>query len=318
MMTIAETAAWFEPRDGYLLLTHRRPDGDTVGCAGALAQGLREFGKTAYVLHNPDITQRYLRFVKDYQAPDGYMPEHVVVLDTASPDLFPKNGNGYTDAVSLCIDHHASNTLYAKHTCLGKEYASCGEIIYEILTALAGGISAKSAEHLYAAVSTDTGCFAYANTTANTLRVASLLIEAGAPHRELNKLLFRTKTRGRMKIEGAIYSGIEFYFGGAVAISTITRDMMESASASEDDVDDIASLPGSIEGVKAGITLREVTSPNDCKVSVRTSPSVDAHAICERFGGGGHAMAAGFTINKTIPELKEALLEALNDFFPPA
>jgi len=316
MMTIAETAAWLKSRDGYLLLTHCRPDGDTVGCAGALAQGLREFGKTAYILHNPEITQRYLRFMKDYLAPEGYKPVHVIVLDTASTDLFTKNCGEYIDSVSLCIDHHVSNTLYAEHTCLGWEYASCGEIIYEILSALTGSISAKSAENLYAAVSTDTGCFAYGNTTANTLRVASLLIEAGAPHKELNKLLFRTKTRGRMKIEGSIYSGIEFYFGDAVAISTITREMMKSANANEDDVDDIASLPGSIEGVRAGITLREMKSPNDCKVSVRTSPAVDAHAICARFGGGGHSMAAGFTINKTLPEVKEALLETLNDFFP--
>ena len=101
-----------------------------------------------------------------------------------------------------------------------------------------------------------------------------------------------------------------------MAISTITRDMMKSAGASEDDVDDIASLPGAVEGVRAGITIRELTSPQDCKVSVRTEPSVDANAICKRFGGGGHAMAAGFTINKTVPEVKAALLEALGTDSP--
>ena len=314
MLTIAETAAWLKARNGYLILTHRRPDGDTIGCAGALAQGLQESGKTAYVLYNPEITPRYLRFVSDYLPPDGYKPEHVVVVDTASCDIIQKNAAKYMGDVSLCIDHHPSNTLYAKHICLEGAYASCGEIIYEVLVALSGSISAKSAERLYAAVSTDTGCFAYGNTTANTLHTASLLIEAGAPHRELNKILFRTKTRSRVQIEGAIYSGFEFYFDGAVAISTITREMMESAGAGEDDVDDIASLPGSVEGVRAGITIREMNSPDDCKVSVRTSPSVNANAICDRFGGGGHSMAAGFTLNKSVSEIKEALLETLRDF----
>jgi len=317
-MTVAETAAWLRERDNYLILTHRRPDGDTVGCAGALAQGLRESGKAAYVLQNPEITPRYLRFVEDYHAPPGYRPEHVIAVDTASYEIFPKNGDEYKGAVSLCIDHHQSNALYAERSCIGGAYASCGEIIYEILTALSGGVSAKSAGQLYAAVSTDTGCFAFANTTANTLRVASLLIEAGAPHRELNRLLFRTKTHSRIKIEGAIYSGLEFHFGEAVAISTITRALMESAGADEDDVDDIASLPGSVEGVKAGITIREMPSPQTCKVSVRTTPSVDAHAICKHFGGGGHKMAAGFTQNKTIQEVKEELLEMLKQFFPGA
>ena len=316
MMTIAETASWLKERDGYLILTHRRPDGDTVGCAGALAQGLRESGKTAYVLYNPEITPRYLRFINDYRPPDGYEPEHVIAIDMASIELFPKNGNGYKNSVTLCIDHHPSNTLYAKHTCLGETYASCGEVVYEILIAMSGEISGKSAEHLYAAISTDTGCFVFANTTANTLRVASDLIEAGAPYRELNRVLFRTKTRNRIKIEGAVYSGLEFYFDGLVAISAITREMMESANATEDDVDDIASLPGAIEGVLAGITIREMASDNECKISVRTTPLVDAHAICEHFGGGGHAMAAGCMLNKPIQEVKEALLAVLEAHMP--
>jgi phosphoesterase RecJ-like protein len=313
-MTITETADWLRARDSYLILTHRRPDGDTIGCAGALAQGLRESGKTAYVLYNPEVTPRYLRFVKDYFAPDEFEPEYIIAVDTASGELLPKNGGKYKDAVSLCIDHHPSNTLYAGHTCLDGAYASCGELIYEILIALSGNISVKSAEHLYVALTTDTGCFAFANTTAYTLRVASLLIEAGAPHRELNRLLFRTKTRSRIRIEGAIFSGLEFYFDGAVAVSTITRDMIESSGANEDDLDDIASLPGVVDGVRVGITVREMTSPGNCKVSVRTSPSVNASAICGRFGGGGHSMAAGYTLEKPISEVKSELLAVLDDF----
>ena len=314
-MTIAETSEWLKKHDNFLIIMHRRPDGDTIGCAGALAQGLRETGKTVYILPNPETTQRYARFIDDYLAPDKYDPEIVIAIDIASYDLFPKNGNNYIGKVTLCIDHHPSNTYYAKFTCIDGSCASCGEIIYDLLISIAGKISPKSAEGLYVALSTDTGCFAFANTTANTLRIASLLVDAGAPQRELNRLLFRTKTRSRIKIEGLIYSGLEFYFNGAVAISTITRGMMGTANASEDDVDDIASIPGSIDGVLAGITLRELTSIRDCKVSVRTGPSVNAHLICAHFGGGGHPMAAGFTYSGTIAELKKELLELLKDFF---
>jgi len=316
MLTISETADWLKARDNFLILTHRRPDGDTVGCAGALAQGLRETGKTAYVLFNPEITPRYARFVEEYWAPDGYKPEHVIVVDTASYDLFPKNGGEYIGSVSLSIDHHPSNTYFAELNCIDGTTAACGEVIYEILIALSGSISVVSAECLYAAVATDSGCFAYANTTANTLRVASLLVEAGASNRKLNRLLFRTKTRNRIAIEGMISSGLEFHYNGQVAIATITREMMESVNAEEDDVDDIASIPGIVKGVRAGITIREMTSTNDCKVSVRTSPQVDAHAISERFGGGGHQMASGFSMDKSALEIKEALLEALKDFLP--
>ena len=316
MLTIAETVDWLRSRDNFLILTHRRPDGDTVGCAGALAQGLRENGKEAYVLPNPEITPRYLRFVGEYAAPDSYQPEFIITIDTASCELFPKNGAKYFDAVSLCIDHHSSNTFYAEYSFIDGSYAACGEIIYEILLLLNGNISARIAEQLYTALSTDTGCFAFANTTANTLRVASLLVEAGAPQKELNRLLFRTKTRSRIQIEGMIFSGLEFHFEGAVAISTITRSMLEESAATEDDIDDIASIPGSIEGVLAGITIRELSGKRDCKVSVRTGPTVNAHDICARFGGGGHPMAAGFTLESSVSEIKEALLKVLPELLP--
>ena len=315
-LSTIETAGWLKERDDFLIITHRRPDGDTIGCAGALAQGLREIGKTAYVLYNRETTPRYLRFVEEYWAPDSFTAAHIIAIDTASYDLFPASGEDYIGSISLGIDHHPSNTFYAQLTCLNEDDASCGETIYDILIAIAGKISAKTAECLYVALATDTGCFAFANTTADTLRVASLLIGAGAPHRELNRLLFRTRSRSRIKIEGFIYSGIEFHFNGSVAISTITRAMMESAGADEDDVDDIASIPGSIEGVLAGITIRELTSEQDCKVSVRTSPSVNAHSICARFGGGGHPMAAGFSLENPVAEIKEALLAVMGDYLP--
>ena len=314
-ISVEETAAWLKERDNYLIITHRRPDGDTVGCAGALAQGLRELGKTAYVLSNPEITPRYSRFIQGYLATASYKAENIISVDTASTDLFPKNGKEYCNAVSLSIDHHPSNSLFAESTCLDETTASCGEIIFEILIALSGSISPRSAECLYTALTTDTGCFVFANTTANTLRIASLLIKAGAPHKHLNRLLFRTKTRSRVKIESMIYAGLEFHYDGEVAISTITREMMESANADEDDLDDISSMPGSIKGVHAGITIRELTS-NECKISVRTSPLVNAHAISERFDGGGHPMAAGFTLEKSVPEVKKAVVEVLTDFFP--
>ena len=316
MMTTAETACWLNERNNYLILTHRRPDGDTVGCAGALAQGLREIGKTAYVLQNPEITPRYATFVNELLAPEGFKQEHVIIVDTATPALFPKDSDAYLSTVSLSIDHHGSNTLYAERTCLDRSAASCGEVIYEILMALSGKISAKSAECIYVAVSSDTGCFSFANTTANTLKVASLTVEAGAPHVRLNRKLFRTKSRARIKIEGMINAGLEFHFDGKVAFSTITGEMMRAAGADEDDVDDIANVPGSVKGVLAGITLRELSSPKDCKASIRTSPSIDANAIANHFGGGGHAMASGFAQDKTITEVKAELLEVLKDFFP--
>ena len=307
-------AVWLAERDNFLIISHRRPDGDTLGSAAALAQGLREAGKTAFVLFNPDVTPRYAPYVEDYWAPDDYKPENIIAVDTASVDLFTDNAGIYKDAISLCIDHHSSNSLYGGVNCIDAARATCGEIIFDILTALSGDVSSVTAERLYIALSTDTGCFSFGNTTADTLFVAARLIEYGAPNRVLNKKLFRTKTRGRIKIEGMLASGMEFHFDGKVAIAAITREMMETAGACEDDIDDIAALAGSVEGVGIGITIREMSSENDCKVSIRTMLPYDAHAICSYFDGGGHKMAAGCTIKKPIDEVKSGLLEVVADY----
>ena len=323
MLDWVQTAEWLENRDNFLILTHRRPDGDTTGCAGALAQGLRELGCTAYILPNSEITPRYERFVEEYYMPDGFEPDNIIAVDTASSDLFCDDAKKYADNVTLCIDHHASNTKYAKYTCLDADFASCGELVYEILTStLAFGISPRTAECLYVAVATDTGCFAYANTTANSLKTASYLVEAGAPQQEINKTLFRTKTRSRIKIEGMIYSDIEFRFDGKVAIVVITREMMEKTGALEDDVDDISALPIGIKGVQVGITLRELGSSDNpkgssggFKGSIRTMPGVNANEIAAEFSGGGHPMAAGFSVESSIEEVESKLYEVLSDIF---
>jgi len=316
MMTIGDTAEWLKSRDKFLIITHRRPDGDTIGCAGALCCGLNKIGKTAYVLYNPEVTEKYMPFIKDYWAPGEYVPEYTITVDTASQHLFYEDAKKYLDKISLSIDHHQSNTLYAEYTCLDDSTAACAEVVYNILKQLPCGVDKTSAGQLYIAISTDTGCFSFANTTAASLKAAAELIEAGAPHTELNRILFRARTRGRVKIESIVNNALEFYFNDTVAIAAITRDMIESTGAVEDDIDGIAAIPGSIEGVLVGITIRELTSTADCKVSIRTTPGVSAHNICQRFGGGGHPMAAGFARRKSVEEIKQELIAVLGDFLP--
>ena len=316
MINPSETAKWLLERDDFLVIAHRRPDGDALGCASALAHGLRECGKTAYVMHNPETTERYVQIVEDYWQPDGYAPENIITVDTASRSLFPSNAEEYKDAVTLCIDHHGSNELYAKYTCLAPERAACGEVVFDILNAMPCGVSAPSAERLYIALTTDTGCFTFANTTANTLRVAASLIDAGAPYVDLNKALFRTKTRGRVRIEAKINEGIEFLHGGKVAIAAITKEMMNVSGATENDMDDIASLPGYVEGVICWITIRELDEADGCKISVRTAPTVSAQDICSAFGGGGHPLAAGFSSMDSVEQIKDKLRAVIADFLP--
>ena len=315
-MNIAETATWLKARDNFLVITHRRPDGDTLGCAAGLVNGLREIGKTAYILFNPETTEKYLQFVEKFWAPEDFVPSEVIVVDIASLGLFPKNGDAYFDSVTLCIDHHPSNSNFCDKNLFDFSRASCGEIVYDLLLELSGNVSAESATYLYVALSTDTGCFSFANTTANTLFVASKLIDAGAPHARINRMLFREKAKGRIVLEGMIFSGLQFYCSDTVGIATVTNEMMRKAGVTDNDMDEVASIPGSVANVMVGITIRELSSPNDCKVSVRSSMAFSSNDFCAHFGGGGHPMAAGFSLEKTVSEIRDLIVAAIPEFLP--
>lgn len=309
-MTPKETAEFLKARDGYLILTHVRPDGDTIGCAAGLCRALRQMGKEAYVLHNPEATSLFTPYLEGLVAPEGYGPETVVAVDMAARGLFPDNAKQYLEGVELTIDHHPSQEFYARHTCLDAKRAACGELMYEIVKLL-GPITPEMGEALYVAVSTDCGCFVYSNTTPATHRVAAELMETGFDPYPVNRRHFRTKSFKRLKIEGMLASGMELRDNGDTALVFLTLDMLREVGADERDIDDISAFVGQVEGVKTGVTLRELR-PGECKLSLRTDPGdLDASAVCAILGGGGHAAAAGATIEGTMNEAREAVLAAI-------
>lgn len=311
-MTPNECARWLLERDDFLILTHVRPDGDTIGSSAALCSALRRAGKRACCFQNPEITETYAPFASPYQAAEGYAYLYAVAVDVADASMLPKS---FTGEAALCIDHHPSNSRYAENLCLDPSAAACGEIVLEVIKALGGGVTKDEADLLYIAVSTDTGCFLYMNTTASTHRAAAELMELGAGVKALNHLLFRSMSRPRMLLEGMIMSGLRFYRKGRVTVATVTLDMMERAGATEDDCEDIAGIAGRAAGSVVSITLRELAG-GECKISVRSKPEVDVSKVCAVFGGGGHNMAAGCTIKKAPDDALRDLLAVLDEQWP--
>lgn len=171
-MNIRECAAWLCEHDNILLLTHVRPDGDTLGGAAALCSALRRMGKKAELYNNPDITPKYMKYVKDYIA-DSFEYSRTVAVDVAEAHMLP---TGFIGGVDVCIDHHPSNSHYAKELLLDGSKASCGEIVLKVIKEMCGSVTAQEASLLYMAVSTDCGCFRYANVTSETFAAASELL----------------------------------------------------------------------------------------------------------------------------------------------
>lgn len=299
--TITDAVSFFYENDRFLLVTHKRPDGDTLGSAGALCLALRRMGKTAYLYRNPQVTEKYLGYVAHLFSSEDFAPKKTVMIDLADVGLFPVGFSGNAD---FCIDHHPTNSFYATSTFIHPEKSSCGEIVLELIQDLCGSITSEEANLLYMAVSTDTGCFQYANTSAATHTAAAALISAGADIARLNKELFRTFSLSRLKLEGMVFATLRSHMNGKINIAVITLDMMEKAGATEDDCDDLASLPGRVSGNIASAMIREI-SPTHCKISARSSKEVNVSAICARFGGGGHTMAAGCELDMNPDQAAE-------------
>ena len=308
-MNIKECAAWLRNRNGFLILSHHRPDGDALGSAAALCRGLRTMGKTAFILENPQATERYIPLLREYYASPDFRPDSVVAVDLADEGIIQLNAQEYKGRVDLAIDHHPSNSGYAKELLLMGERAACGEIIYHLLMDLLGGIDQETAALLYIAVTTDTGCFRYKNTTPATLRVGAALLEAGAPI-DLNRRLFMKKNRTRLILESSIISGLEFFMDGEACLSAITLAELRRIGVTESDMEDIAVVAGSVEGVECSCTLRQVEE-RTWKVSVRTGEYENASLICAEFGGGGHGMAAGGTVEGSLEEAKSVVRAAV-------
>ena len=296
--------------DNLLILTHVRPDGDTVGCAAALCRALREQGKTAHILPDPGTSGMFTDYLDGLLAPTDFTPDRVVAVDIAARSMFHDGAKPYLDRVDLTIDHHGSQEFYATDTCVDPDRAACGELIYEIVRRW-GPISVDVALPLYVAISTDCGCFVYSNTTPDCHRIAADLLACGIDFMGVNRRHFRSKSFTRMKLESMLVDSMQLFDNGTMAMVTLTLDMMAQLQATEEDVDNISAFVGQVAGVKTGITVRQM-EPNCCKISVRTNPGdLNASDVCAQLGGGGHAAAAGVTLNMGVQDACAAIIGAV-------
>ena len=304
-----EAARRLRRMENVLILTHIRPDGDTVGCAAALCLALRKLGKTAYLLPNPGVTENTAPFVTPYEAPVDFQPEYVVSVDIAALQLLPENAKMYAGQIELAIDHHPSFEAFGQQNIVRPEAAACGELVYDIIRHLTA-MDAEIALPLYVAVSTDTGGFQFANTTAYTHIVAAALMETGIDYQSVNKRFFRTKTRKRLALEADMLTHIEHFDRDRVAFLSVPLSLMARLQATESDAEELSSLGAQIQGVDCAVTFREL-GEGEWKLSVRTGDRVNATEVCRRMGGGGHARAAGCTVRAGLPEVKRQCLAAI-------
>lgn len=309
-LTRNETAAFLAQGDNFVILSHVRPDGDTVGSSAALCLGLRKLGKTAHVLENKGVSPRY-RWLHEglsvSEVPEGAI---LVSTDVAAPNMLPDDFQPLLGRISLRIDHHGSATSFTERELVDADSASCAELVWDVLTAMGCELDAPIAEAIYVGTSTDTGCFRYANTTAHTFACASACAQAGADFFRLNQYLFETNTLGKLKMQAWIVDNMKLLEQGTMALCAIPKSVETAIGVTGDDMDNISSFPRTVAGVKLAATLREGDN-GMIKLSVRAIPGCDAAKIAEKFGGGGHKGAAGGTFRMSLSDAALAVEQAM-------
>ena len=292
-----------------ILLTHTRPDGDTVGSCAALAALFAAMGKNPAVV-SPDVIPRRLAFLSDNEwfAPRKDYPvgATVIAVDVASPQQLGKLQEVFTGplAPAFMIDHHERGVAFCpRYLCA--DASAVGEIVYDLSLALVercalSALPPFAVDAIFASISSDTGCFKYSNVTPRTHRIAAELIERGANAPEINRLLFDVKTAEILAAEGYVASHIRRSDDGRIAWVTVTDATRDELGLLDEHFETAIDVVRSLEGVEIAIAVKQ--SPDGkYKVSLR-STGLDVAKVAATLGGGGHARAAGCSLETPTAE----------------
>ena len=322
-LTLSDVCERLEAQNSFVILTHTRPDADTLGSAVALSEILSQIDKTVYIINDDDIPKR-LQFITGTASlrpeevlPEGFVPDLFVSVDVSASKLFGKLEAEYAPKIALAIDHHALGTPFAPETVV-RPVGACGEIIFDIAKEFEKRgkkvLTKRAAIALYAAICSDTGSFKFESVTPEThIRIASLL-EVGFDHAEVARKLYDSRPISQVIATKVALNALHFYNSNRVAVINFTAKMRTDNNLTREDIDDIISLTRSIEGVEIGMSIKQSDDdPTLYKVSMRSNRVADVSKICAVFGGGGHVRASGCTLNAANEVEAEArLMEAID------
>lgn len=298
-----------------VITSHLRPDGDSICTSLALAFILRRMGKVAHIV-NKDKTPFPFNLSSDAKLirvgqipPDKY--DCVILLECADVGRSgQENLNAY---YKINIDHHYSNYFYGDINWVNPKAAAVGEMAFALAERLKAGWTPRIANHLYCAIVSDTGSFQFSNTTAEALQVSSRLIRHGADPITVSERLFSNYAPEKVKLLGQVLATLRMNPKGNIAIITMFRRDLAPFDHNEVDTEDITTLARSIKGVEVVLFFKEMEPARTFRVSIRSKGKAHAASIAERFGGGGHAHAAGFTATGDYGRLVREIPAAVED-----
>ena len=306
-------------RNSFLVTAHMNPEADAMGSSLALAWSLRKLGKQAQVI-NRDPLPKVLSFlphqgILTQTAQIASPPDALFILDCGDIER-----TGYFDGVTpppfpvINIDHHVTNKNFGTVNWVDPDAAASAELIYDLDKALGIDLTPEISICLYTALLSETGFFAYSNTSPKVLKIAAELIERGVdPWAVAQKV--RENSIGRLHLLGELLLRLEQTPDGKIAWLSVTQEDFKRTGTTAEDMEEFVSYPRSLKGVEVALVFREVDRET-CKVSFRSRDRVDVSALAQQFGGGGHRKASGCTVKGGLKEVQTRVIQAVKKGLP--
>lgn len=315
---LASIARLIAENNDFTLIMHVSPDGDAIGSACALRLALMAMGKRVQAVCDGDVPRiyRFLEGAEDIIKPDdARVTSAAIAVDCADEGRMGAADETFAQAKHTAnIDHHVTNTMFAQHNAVEAHAAAAAEVVKRLIEQLDVDFGANIATCLFCGLVTDTGNFAYSNTTPDTLFAAGELLQRGADNALINRAVYRSAPVSKRRMLGLGLIKAEYLHSGRVAVCKLTREDFERFNARDEDCEGIIDNLRDVENVEIAMLIRE-KEPNVYKVSMRAKEYANVCAVAERYGGGGHRLAAGCTVRGELDalaaELTEALIQAL-------
>jgi bifunctional oligoribonuclease and PAP phosphatase NrnA len=312
---LAQICDAIKERKRFLITSHARPDGDSIGSQLAMAYALEVLGKHVRLVNADPAPEHYLEFpgvdrieiTREVVDTDA---DAVIVME--SGDLARTGIAGLGGRFTINIDHHQGNSRYGTINWLDESAAACGELVFDLIRALGVPLTLEIATHIYLAILTDTGSFHHSNITPRTFDICRQTVEAGVNPAAMARRVFDSNSFGKLKLIGALLDEMELMDGGRVAVLYLNDEILHATGTTYNDTEGLINLPLTAREIQA-VVFFKLGADGEIRVSMRSKYDVDVRSVASRHGGGGHKNAAGFTVPGPLAQAKAGILQELTE-----
>jgi len=309
---IAKIVDAIRSRQRFVLSSHSRPDGDSIGSQLAMAYALVALGKDAVAVNADPAPGPLMQFpgVPDIKIAPRVDGAFDAALIMECGDLGRTGVDGLDQYFVINIDHHPGNTGYGRINWFDPSASACGEMVFDLVRALGVPLTPEIATHVYLAILTDTGSFHYSSISPRTFDICRECVQAGVDPVRVARNVYDSNNMGRLKLFGAVLSAMQIDATGRIAIVYVDHEMARAAGGTYEDTEGLINLPLTVKEIQAVVFFKQIEG-DEYRVSMRSKGDIDIGAVAKEFGGGGHKNAAGCTVRGAIDSLQKLFIEKI-------